>query len=64
MLARVQSVAVGLIIDREKEIQDFVPEEYWTITGEFLKGMKGFEASFFELDKKKVTLQKKMSIIS
>ena len=59
---RVQSVAVGLIIDREKEIQDFVPEEYWTITGEFLKGMKGFEASFFELDKKKVTLSSKEDV--
>lgn len=29
---RVQSVAVRLICDREKEIQDFIPEEYWTIT--------------------------------
>ena len=35
---RVQSVAVRLIIDREKEIQSFIPEEYWTINGEFLKG--------------------------
>ncbi len=30
---RVQSVAVKLIIDREKEIKNFVPEEYWTING-------------------------------
>ncbi len=29
---RVQSVAVRLICDREREIQNFVPEEYWTIT--------------------------------
>jgi DNA topoisomerase-1 len=29
---RVQSVAVKIICDREKEIQDFVSEEYWTIT--------------------------------
>ena len=28
---RVQSVAVRLIVDREREIQSFVPEEYWTI---------------------------------
>jgi DNA topoisomerase-1 len=28
---RVQSVAVRMIVDREREIQDFVPEEYWTI---------------------------------
>lgn len=34
---RVQSVAVRLIIDREKEIKAFIPEEYWTIEGEFFK---------------------------
>ena len=34
---RVQSVAVRLIIDREKEIKAFIPEEYWSIEGEFLK---------------------------
>ena len=31
---RVQSVAVRLICDREREIQAFVPEEYWTITAQ------------------------------
>jgi DNA topoisomerase-1 len=35
---RVQSVAVRLIIDREKEIDAFTPEEYWSINGSFLKG--------------------------
>ena len=42
MLGRVQSVAVRLIIDREKEIKAFIPEEYWTIDGEFLKGNRKF----------------------
>src|SRR5690554_6120945 len=32
---RVQSVAVRLICDREREIEAFVPEEYWSITGTF-----------------------------
>ena len=32
---RVQSVALRLIVDREREIEDFVPEEYWTIAAEF-----------------------------
>lgn len=32
---RVQSVAVRLIVDREREIQNFKPQEYWTITGNF-----------------------------
>ena len=32
---RVQSVAVRIIVDREREIQAFVPQEYWSITGTF-----------------------------
>lgn len=32
---RVQSVAVRLITEREEEIENFVPEEYWTIDGIF-----------------------------
>ena len=32
---RVQSVALKLIVDREREIKAFVPEEYWTITANF-----------------------------
>lgn len=54
---RVQSVAVRLIIDREKEIKDFIPEEYWTIEGEFLKGKNQFSATFHSLvDKGKTEL--------
>jgi DNA topoisomerase-1 len=33
---RVQSVAVRLIVEREREIQAFDPQEYWTITGQFI----------------------------
>ena len=33
---RVQSVALKLIVDREKEIEAFIPEEYWSIEAEFL----------------------------
>ena len=40
---RVQSVALKLIVDREREIQAFVPEEYWTITAHFKK----FDADYF-----------------
>jgi len=32
---RVQSVALKLIVDREREIEAFIPEEYWTIEAEF-----------------------------
>ena len=31
---RVQSVALRLVVDREREIRDFKPEEYWTVTAE------------------------------
>ncbi len=41
---RVQSVAVKLIVDREREIMAFVPEEYWTITAHFDK----FDAEYFD----------------
>lgn len=53
---RVQTVAVRLIIDREKEIKDFVPEEYWTIEGEFLKGKSRFSAYFYGLNQEKKEL--------
>jgi len=53
---RVQSVAVRLIIDRENEIKAFVPEEYWSIEGQFLKGQKEFEASFYGINGEKKAL--------
>ena len=40
---RVQSVALKLIVDREREILAFVPKEYWTITAHFDK----FDADYF-----------------
>ncbi len=53
---RVQSVAVRLVIEREKEIQRFEPEEYWTIASEFQKGTKTFDGSFFSMDREKIAL--------
>ncbi|MBO1624942.1 DNA topoisomerase 1 [Bacillus cereus] len=53
---RVQSVAVRLIIEREKEIQSFIPEEFWTIKTEFVKGKETFEASFYGVNGEKVQL--------
>jgi DNA topoisomerase I len=44
---RVQTVTVKLIIDREREIQRFVPEEYWTISSTLLSNGKPFEAKFY-----------------
>ncbi|MGQ7396187.1 type I DNA topoisomerase [Streptococcus suis] len=54
---RVQSVALKLIIDRENEINNFKPEEYWTIDATFKKGTKKFQASFYGMDGKKVKIE-------
>ncbi|HET7616817.1 MAG TPA: type I DNA topoisomerase, partial [Bacillales bacterium] len=50
---RVQSIAVKIIIDREKEIQNFKPEEYWSIKGLFNTDGETFEAQFYGTDGKK-----------
>ncbi|MDD6036243.1 MAG: type I DNA topoisomerase [Lachnospiraceae bacterium] len=46
---RVQSVALRIICDREEEIDAFVPQEYWSLDGDFtVKGMKKpFRAKFY-----------------
>ncbi|AMB98692.1 DNA topoisomerase I [Aerococcus urinaehominis] len=54
---RVQSVALKMIIDRENEIRNFKPEEYWTIEGTFLKNRKKFTAQANKLHGKKVDMK-------
>ena len=49
---RVQSVALKLIVDREREIQSFNPEEYWTITAKFT----GFDAELEKYKDEKIEL--------
>ncbi|NLY76944.1 MAG: type I DNA topoisomerase [Tissierellia bacterium] len=60
---RVQSVAVKLICDREKEIEDFEAEEYWTIKALIEKDSNMFEAAFYGLveegNEKKIDLPSK-----
>ncbi len=53
---RVQSVALRLIIEREKEIKAFIPEEYWSIEGNFAKEKETFQAAFYGVDGKKKKL--------
>ncbi len=43
---RVQSVATRMIVDREAEIDAFVPQEYWTITAKFTDGNQKFAAKY------------------
>ncbi|WP_373896006.1 type I DNA topoisomerase [Virgibacillus natechei] len=54
---RVQSVALKMIVDREKEIENFKPEEYWSIEGEFHKDKETFEGAFYGVDGKKKELK-------
>ncbi|MDD7758445.1 MAG: type I DNA topoisomerase [Aerococcus suis] len=54
---RVQSVALHMIIQREKEIRAFKPEEYWTVEGKFLKNRKTFTASASKYKGKKLDLK-------
>lgn len=53
---RVQSIALKMIIDREQAIRDFIPEEYWSIDGNFKKKTKKFKANFWGIDGKKKKL--------
>ena len=61
---RVQSVAVKLIVDREEEIEKFIPEEYWNITAELLepKTEKVFEANFYGKEGKKLEIHSKEEV--
>jgi len=45
---RVQSVAVRLVVDREKEIEAFVPQEYWSLLAHLRKREQPFDAKLFE----------------
>ncbi|MCU0845435.1 MAG: type I DNA topoisomerase, partial [Spirochaetes bacterium] len=59
---RVQSVALRVICEREKEIESFVPEEYWSLDAVFeLKGKK-FSGSFYSLEGEKTKLKAKADV--
>ena len=61
---RVQSVAVKLIVDRENEIEKFVPQEYWNIYALLKdeKSKKVFEAKYYGKNSKKIELHKKEEV--
>ena len=61
---RVQSVAVALIVEREEEIEKFIPEEYWNISAQLSdKSTKTkFECKFTGKDGKKVELHSKEEV--
>ena len=61
---RVQSVAVKLIVDREEEIEKFIPEEYWNIylIASDKKTKTKFQAKFYGADGKKLELHKQEEV--
>ena len=61
---RVQSVAVKLIVDRENEIENFIPEEYWNIYANLKKenSKSTFEARYYGTNGKKQELHSKEEV--
>ncbi|NNG66121.1 type I DNA topoisomerase [Caldanaerobacter subterraneus] len=61
---RVQSVAARLVCDREREIEAFVPEEYWNITAVLFdeKTSSKFEAKFYGREEEKIELKNREEV--
>ena len=53
---RVQSVATRMVVDREQEIEQFEPEEYWYVDAQLRAGGKRLQARLISLDGERVTL--------
>lgn len=56
---RVQSVALRLICERELEVENFIPEEYWSLDAEFSKGKSKFIAQLVKFKDEKLDLKTK-----
>ena len=63
---RVQSVALKLVVDREREILNFVPREYWTIKAELIpdRGKESYLAQLVKIDKKNPELSNEEQVKS
>lgn len=59
---RVQSVALKIIIDREKEIRNFKPVEYWNLSVKLFKDKTGFMANFYGDKKSKIELSNEKQV--
>ncbi|MCM1132965.1 MAG: type I DNA topoisomerase [Ruminococcus flavefaciens] len=60
---RVQTVAVSIVVDRENEIKEFVPKEYWSIDAKFTapESRRVFSASLLSVDGRKIDIPSKDS---
>lgn len=59
---RVQSVVVRLVCDREQEINEFVPEEYWSLTAKLMKDKVNFQAKLHKIGKEKAEIKNEEEI--
>jgi len=59
---RVQSVALRLICERESEVESFIPDEYWSLDADFIKGKSNFTAQLISYNDKKPELQNEKSV--
>ena len=59
---RVQNAALKLIVDREEEIQKFVPQEYWSMPIDFIKNRKVLMANFYSYKGEKLKLESKKDV--
>ncbi|QWQ39353.1 type I DNA topoisomerase [Gemella sp. zg-570] len=59
---RVQSTALKLIVDKENEIRNFIPEEYWSLQIDFIKDRKILSANFYSYDDEKIKLKTKKDV--
>ncbi len=59
---RVQSVALKMIVEREKDIRKFVPEEYWTAKGLFSSGTESIETNLDKVDGKKLSVKTEQDV--
>jgi len=59
---RVQTVAVKIICERERAIEAFAPQEYWSITADFLKDAKKLAADLYRINKKKFKINNEKEV--
>ncbi|MDR3334829.1 MAG: type I DNA topoisomerase [Treponema sp.] len=59
---RVQSVALRLICEREKEVESFIPEEYWTLEADFMVGKAHFTAQLVSWQGNKPELRNEAAV--
>lgn len=61
---RVQSVALKLIADRDREVSEFIPEEYWSLSAVFEGGKKGIPAKYYGKNSERIILSSEEEVNS